>query len=563
MGRIRVLTPDVVNKIAAGEVIERPASVVKELVENALDAGAASVRIEIEDGGRKLIRVSDDGCGIVSDDLSSAFLPHATSKLAGADDLFRVATFGFRGEALASIGSVARVHVVSRPRGSPEGAAITMEAGQPGSVRPAAAAEGTLVEVNSLFLNVPVRRRFLRSAEVEGEHIHEVLARFAIAHPRVRFEYVRDGTGVFVLPPAPAARERIAHFYGRELSEALIEASQDAPPLSFQAWLTPPVFSRVSLKGLHLYLNGRFIRDRVLQRAVMEAYRELLPHGRYPVAFVFLEVEPGEVDVNVHPTKIEVRFRQVWRVHDRLLETMRRRLLERTHPEKISAERLTALEAPRSVTAVYEEVSGFFTPPSGVPSVPAPVLETGRRFFQVHDKYLVEEAEEGIRVIDQHALHERRMLEDLRAQYRKAEMPRQRLLIPAVVTVTEAERGHLEEHRHVLESVGMEFEDFGPDSVAVRAVPALLQEEDPAALLRDLLDRLADGGDPELAQTERALEFMACRSAVTFGRRMAPEELERLLSDRTLIEVPHTCAHGRPTSVLLTFDELEKFFRRS
>lgn len=559
MAAIRILSPEVVNKISAGEVIERPASIVKELVENALDAGAAAVRVEVEDGGRKLIRVVDDGHGIAPEDLPLAFSAHATSKLQQADDLFRVQTFGFRGEALASVGSVAQVRLTSRMRGSLEGVQIEGEAGRFSEVRPAGSAEGTAVEVRSLFLNVPVRRRFLRSAEIEADHVAEILGRFAVAHPRIRFEFIREGETLFVLPPAAGALERIGHFFGKELMEALIQTQREAPSVSFTAYLAPPRFSRVTLKGIGIYLNGRFIRDRVLQRAILEAYRELLPHGRFPVAFLFLKVEPGEVDVNVHPTKIEVRFRQVWKIHDLILETLRKALLERELPVPLSADRL---HPPPSAGVRYQEVVEFFSRDSSPHPSPPPLIQTGRRFFQVHDRFIVEEAEDGIRIIDQHALHERTTLEELRRQFRKAEMPRQRLLIPATLRVNREERLQLEEHRHVLESLGIEFEDFGPDSVAVRSIPVLLKESDPATLVRDLLDRLVEDSDPRLSQVEHALEFMACHSAVTFGCRLGVEELERLLSERNLVEGPQTCAHGRPVSILLRFDELEKYFHR-
>jgi len=342
MGSIRVLPPEVVNQIAAGEVIERPASVVKELVENALDAGAKSVRIEVEEGGRRRIRVTDDGRGISPEDLPLAFAPHATSKLASAADLYRVTTFGFRGEALASVGSVARVSLLSRVRGAVEGAEIVVDAGTQGSVRPAAGPEGTTVEVGNLFHSIPVRRKFLRSVDVEMGHIEEAVTRFGIAHPGTRFELVVDGASRHVLPPAENLRDRLAAFFERELVDALVEADSEDEAVSFHVLAAPPRFARLSLRGQFVYLDGRFIRDRVLTRAINEAFREMVPHGRYPVVFLFLKAAQGEVDVNVHPTKIEVRFRNVWRLHDRIVAALRGKLLEsdlapHLRPEVIAA----------------------------------------------------------------------------------------------------------------------------------------------------------------------------------------------------------------------------------
>lgn len=560
MARIRVLPPDVVNKIAAGEVIERPASVVKELVENALDAGATEVRIDVDEGGRKRIRVTDNGSGIPAGELPLAFAPHATSKLETADDLFRVATFGFRGEALASIGAVARVRLTSRPADG-DGAEIVAEYGRLSEVRPAAAAPGTVVEVLQLFHNVPVRRRFLRSVDVETEHVVETVARFAIARPDVRFDLFVDGASRYALPPADR-RARIGVFFGDDVARSLKEVRAE----EFQALVAPPQHSKVSARGVLFFLNGRSIRDRVLLRGVSEAYRELLPHGRYPVAFVFLELPPGEVDVNVHPTKIEVRFRSVWKLHDRLALEIRKALLGGDLDVRLDPARLAA-RSPDGARAVVEFFSGGaapVAPPAGEAGpalASAPLVTTGRRVFQLHNRYLVEEVEDGVRILDQHALHERVMLEEFRKAYARAAIARQKLLIPAVVSLTREERARLDDARELLESFGVEVEDFGRDAVAVRAVPALVAEHDPGTLLKDFLD-LAAEADPGVPLLDRALEFMACRAAVRFGRKLAEEEIARLLRDAEGLDLSSACAHGRPTGIKLTLEDLERFFHR-
>jgi len=578
MPRVQILPEDLVNKIAAGEVIERPASVVKELVENSLDAGASDVRIDIGEGGRKLIRVTDNGSGIESEDLPRAFAPHATSKLGSEEDLFRIATFGFRGEALASIGSVARVRILSRLSDSIEAAELVMEHGRKGDVRPAAGPEGTSIEVRDLFQNVPVRRKFLRSVHVEFDHIMDIVRRFSVAYPSVRFELHHDGEPKLNLP-AGDIPSRIEKFFGAELRESLLEVQHKGESISFSAWLAPSRFARTNSKCIHLYLNGRFIRDRVLSHAIHESYRELLPHGRYPVLFLFLEVDPSEVDVNVHPTKVEVRFRRVWKVHDLLVDHLRRALMKSGLDPELGAQELAErVDIPTlGARTSYQEMVSFFSgegtsPGSMVSSEPTsvemPLLTTGRRFFQVHDRYIIEEAENGIRLIDQHALHERVLLDRFRKQFTEGEVSQQRLLLPSVVPVNDLDRSFLEKNRTLIESIGLEFGDFGPGEVAVRAVPALLSDADPSTLLKDLIEKLRDHGESEskvgetMPLLEEALEFLACRGAIKFGRRMGHEELERLLVESAQMDFSATCAHGRPTAIRLTLDELERLFRR-
>jgi DNA mismatch repair protein MutL len=376
MGRIHRLDPALVNQIAAGEVIDRPASVVKELVENALDAGARRVLVEIEEGGRKLIRISDDGSGIAPEDLPLAFAPHATSKIDRAEDLFAVRTLGFRGEALASIASVSHLNLISRVRGTPGGASMEVRGGEAGPAKAAGTAEGTVAEVRNLFFNVPVRRGFLRSVSVEYSHIAESMTRFALAHPGVRFELRHDDRVEFALPPAEDPRPRIARFFGEDLAKGLLMARSTDAPFPFVAWLAPPAFSRPGLQGLYVFLGGRFIRDKSVTHAVREAYRELVMEGRHPVAFLYLDLPPSEVDVNVHPTKIEVRFRNGWRLHDRLVEVLR--------AELVKADLIPALpmKAPASLpgydpSRVQGAILDFFSRSGAGSPPPLPVAGTG------------------------------------------------------------------------------------------------------------------------------------------------------------------------------------------
>lgn len=560
MARIRILPTDLVNRIAAGEVIERPASVVKELVENALDAGAREVEIAVDDGGRTGIVVQDDGHGMGPDDLPLAFAPHATSKLASTDDLFRIATFGFRGEALASIASVADVKLSSREPSADGGYEIEMPAGR---VKPCAARPGTRVEVRRLFHNVPVRRKFMRGADVELDHVREAVARFGIARPDAGFTLTVDGRPDLRMPAGQSRRQRLALIYGNDVVEALIDVKSDAGTQAFEAHVAPPRLSRLTMKGILFFLNGRFIRDRVLTRAALEAYRDLVPHGRYPVAFVFLDVAPDEVDVNVHPTKIEVRFKSVWKLHDQLLRAIRDVLVKADLAPRIAPERFATVSAPPTDDAMARVLLGEPAAPAA-PAAPA-LLVTGRRYFQVHNKFIVEEAPDGIVLYDQHALHERWMLEELRAQYARGAIARQRLLVPALARVTTIQLTLLEKHRDLLDALGVDFEPIGPGEIAVRSVPAIMSEDDPVRLILDFIELAEENRSTSslgFTTIEQALDFLACRSAVRFGDRLQPAEIERLLSTPPGHEHAHTCAHGRPTSIKLTIDDLETFFRR-
>jgi DNA mismatch repair protein MutL len=373
----------------------------------------------------------------------------------------------------------------------------------------------------------------------------------------VRFDLHVDGELRHALAPSDR-RARIGVFLGDDVARAL----QEVKASEFHAYAAPPQFSRISAKGISFFLNGRYIRDRVLLRAVHEAYHEMIPHGRHPVVLVFLTLAPDEVDVNVHPTKIEVRFRNVWKLHDRIVRSLRESLVGTDLDPRIRPESL-APEGPREAAGARAVVDFFTTggePPVAV--APArPLVTTGRRVFQLHDRYLVEEVDDGVRIIDQHALHERVMLERFRRQHGQEGIVKQRLLLPAVVTLGREARSRLEDHRGLLESFGLEVDDFGPSEVAVRAVPALVADQDPAALLTDFLE-LADESDPEVPMLERALEFMACRAAVKFGRRLAGEEIARLLEDAEGLDFSSSCAHGRPTGIKLTLQDLERFFQR-
>jgi DNA mismatch repair protein MutL len=552
----------VVHRIAAGEVIERPASILKELIENALDAGAQSIRVEAQEGGKRSLCVWDDGAGIHPEDMGLLFSSHATSKLKDIEGLFGIESFGFRGEALASIGAVAKVRIFSRPRGWIEGRVVSIEGGHKEEPKPFGCPEGTGVEVRNLFYNTPVRYKFLRSQDIEYSHLFEVLTRFAISHPNLRIDFFHNQRHELNLAPARDNLERISSFFGDELAGSLIRVESSIPPYTLKAYLAPPRFSRLNPRHEFIFLNNRFIRDRVLTRAIHEAYRELIPHGRYPVVFLFLEVAPGEVDINVHPTKIEVRFRQVWRLHDFILNTLREKLLQSELAPHVTPKDL----GPSLREQTSKAIMDFFTGVSKERHLPPmETLPSGApRFLQLHHTYIIEEVQDGIVIIDQHALHERYRYEELKKEFGSHELTRQYLLVPIILRLTPDERGLLEEHRSLIESIGLEFDDFGADSIAIRTVPVLLKEEDPAKLMQDILDMVSEAGNLERDKPfiEQALRLLACRSAVRAGDNLSPDELRYLLKIREQLEQDQTCVHGRPISIKLTLEDLQRLFRR-
>ncbi len=611
MPRIQQLSPLVVSKIAAGEVIERPASVVKELLENAVDAGSRRIDVEVEQGGSELIRIVDDGCGIEAEDLPLAFSSHATSKLRTADDLFQIGTLGFRGEALASIGGVAQVLLQSRPAEQTCGAQITCHGGELSEVRPWNGAAGTRIEVRHLFYNTPVRRKFLRTVSTEMGHISESFTRLALASAplqmadggkRLHLTLRHNGKVVYEVPTSATLLDRITTFFGPEVAGQLyaLEANQGSAKLT--GYIADPACERGTARMQYLFLNGRWIRDRSLAHAIQEAYRGLLMTGRYAVVFLFLELPADLVDVNVHPTKAEVRFRDSQALHHLVFATVR---------ERLRRENLTArLQPPSTLRASGEigtpsarpepwslqadppaEPSLPFraAPPEAVPVRAAPpppqAMATPRReppsttlaavataapplephkVIQLYDAYLVMETEAGMLVIDQHALHERILFEQLKQRIRSGPLETQRLLIPEPVDLSAEQAARTLEQREALAELGLGVEDFGGGTVLVTSYPSLLGRRSPRAILLAVVDYLV--AKERLPSREvlfnDLLSLMACHAAVRAGDRLTPEEMHALVAQRQLADDTHHCPHGRPTALLFSKQELDKQFRR-
>ena len=605
--RIRQLPSWVVTKIAAGEVIERPASVVKELLENAVDAGSSRIEVEVEQGGAELIRVVDDGRGIVADDLRLAFASHATSKLASADDLFRIQTLGFRGEALASIGGVARVALQSRPPDRACGAEVTCHGGDLSPVRAWNGTPGTRVEVRQLFYNTPVRRKFLRTTATEMGHVAEAFTRLALARPGLHLVLRHNGKHVYEVPASAGLLDRLGLFFGAEVRDRLYAVEVAQGPVRLHGYVADPACERGNAKGQYLFVNGRWVRDRSLGHALQEAYRGLLMTGRYAVAFLFLELPPEQVDVNVHPTKTEVRFRDGQVLYHLVLGGVRERLraADLTARLRVGAPpaegvpspaagapgwSLSAPPPPGQRLPFASAASASVLAPDLAPwpdgAVPAgqerdaegraalnqgaapgrdPLAEAGSlKAIQLYDAYLVLETPEGMLVIDQHALHERILFEQLKRRIRAGQLEAQRLLIPEPVDLPAEQAARALEHRDALAELGLGIEDFGGGTLLVTSYPALLGNRSPQAILRAVVDHLVSKERPPSREQllNDLLSLMACHAAVRAGDRLTPEEMAALVAQRHLAEDTHHCPHGRPTSLLLSKHDLDRQFRR-
>lgn len=672
MPTIQKLPPGLVNKIAAGEVIERPASVVKELLENSIDAGATSVELTIEGGGMELIRLSDNGCGIEQEQIPLALASHATSKLRTADDLFDVHTLGFRGEALASIAEVSLLLLRSRTADSQAGCEVHVKGGIAEPTQPAGCPVGTTIEVRHLFFNTPVRRKFLRSAQTEANHIVEAFTRIALAFPNLHARLLTGSRVSMDLPPTESWKQRIGTFFGAEIADSLmaVESQQDQVRLS--GYVADPSVSRSNNRMQYLFLNGRFIRDRSLQHALSEAYRGLLMTGRFPVCFLKLDMPADMVDVNVHPTKMEVRFLEGGKLYSQLLQALRHQFLTtdltaRAKPnpgplpaglreiqpsEKLGmapqpaaqndarwqdhSQRMTSVAGKTGMLDLQPSVSAFRPFPTtgtlsihrnsttgGLGSLPSissdlpttsvqaesrmelppgaapwqPDLEPdacpasddlpakqdfiqhgphsavgqpvaagrGMTGIQIHNRYLVTQDDQGLVVVDQHALHERILYEQLRQRVENQNLESQRLLMPEPIDLTPAEAAAAIECRDILAKIGIEVEAFGGDTVLMTSYPAMLANMRPAEVLRQVLEPLMSGGQQPSAREvlDELLHMLACKAAIKAGDRLSADEITTLLEQRYHFQDAHHCPHGRPTALFFTRDQLDKMFKRT
>ena len=673
MPTIRQLPPSLVNKIAAGEVIERPASVVKELMENSIDAGATRIELAIDGGGIERIRISDNGCGIAADQLPLAIASHATSKLQTADDLFDVHTLGFRGEALASIAEISLLTLRTRTADSDAGAELTVCGGEVQPLQPVGCPVGTTIEVRNLFFNTPVRRKFLRTPQTEAGHISEAFTRIALAFPQVHLSMTSGNRTLFELPSTESWSERIRAFFNDEVADALIPVSSEQEHARLSGFVADPSVSRSNNRMQYLFLNGRHIRDRSLQHALSEAYRGLMMVGRFPVCFLRLKLPPNQVDVNVHPTKMEVRFQEGGKIYSQLLQTLRHQFLTSdltARARHVPGPPPQAWQAPAASAAAVKPLPGSSLPASALPasgdfiapmdrdelrweehgqrmaqvaprlnltdnipafrpfgpgSAPAfapapspphragvqpvqspsaepahaeapigPPLPEGATAwqpaaappgapatdgdwsqaatphgsqlgFQVHNRYLVTQDDQGMVIVDQHALHERILYEQLRTKVAAREVERQQLLVPETLDLTPAEAAAALEARELLAEIGIDIEAFGGDTILLTSYPAMLTKMRPAEVLRQVLEPLMSGGKEPNARDclDELLNMLACKAAIKAGDKLSADEVTALLEQRHLYHDTHHCPHGRPTALFFSREQLDKMFKRT
>jgi DNA mismatch repair protein MutL len=621
--RIQLLSPRLANQIAAGEVVERPASVIKELLENSLDAGARRVDVEVEQGGIKLLRVRDDGGGIPADDLPLALARHATSKIRDLEDLERVMSLGFRGEALASISSVARLTMTSRTADAEQAWQVETEGrDMEARVQPAAHPVGTSVEVRDLFFNTPARRKFLRAEKTEFDHLQEVIKRLALARFDVAFHLRHNGKTIFALHEARdaiARARRVATVCGPAFLEQALPIEVERNGLHLWGWVGLPTFSRSQADLQYFYVNGRMVRDKLVAHAVRQAYRDVLYNGRHPTFVLFFEVDPAVVDVNVHPTKHEVRFRDSRMVHDFLYGTLHRALGEVRPEDQLAAPASTdAVVRPTGLAAgefgpqaemslaanvleqpaaepVWRPSSGsgyqaprpqpgpgvpiaeaqgayreFFAPlpaassPAALPESQGDIPPLGYALAQLKGIYILAENALGLVLVDMHAAHERITYERLKLAMASEGLKGQPLLVPESIAVSQREADCAEEHGEWFRRLGFELQRLGPETLAIRQIPVLLKQAEAAQLVRDVLSDLLEYGTSDRIQAHlnELLGTMACHGAVRANRRLTQPEMNALLRDMEHTERSGQCNHGRPTWTQLGMDDLDKLFLR-
>ncbi len=596
--KINVLSQTVVNKIAAGEVIERPASVVKELVENSIDAGSTKIDIHLEDSGKKLIKVSDDGTGMSKVDVSHSILSHSTSKLGNVEDICTIKTLGFRGEALPSIGAVSRLTIMSRTKESVSGAEICVDGGMATEVKDKGCSAGTQVEVRDLFFNTPVRRKFLKSNPVEMSHISECVTRVSLAHPEIHFNLYHNGRSVFNLPSSSTIKERIITFFGGEIGKNMIPVKSVGSVLIVKGYILPPSHDSRTTKMQYVFINGRYVRDKSIFHAIGEAYRGMLMSNRKPIVFLFLEIDPREYDVNVHPTKIEVRFKNISQIFGKIVSSIKEKLISSDLVMSSKIEEGPVFQ--QNVVSGYEKrdeqqsimPAGFnnspvkeqsfsqpnlynFTKPDRVESQTtlADIYETqntppnivvAKSYLQVQDSYIVEESANGINIIDQHALHEIILYEEIRQKAKESKVFSQKLLIPEPIELSPGEFYIIINIKEKLERLGFVIEEFGQNTVIVRAYPQILKDIDCNEFIKNLLSEIDESICKEKVDDcmDKLARITACRGAVKMGQKLKEQEVVELLEKRDKMIFSNNCPHGRPTTILMSYDELEKHFKR-
>lgn len=578
---IQQLPDHLINQIAAGEVVERPASVIKELLENSLDAGAQSVQVDVVSGGQKLIRIRDDGKGIEKDEMQLALARHATSKISSLEDLEAVASLGFRGEALPSIASVARLTLSSRTAGGDSAWQVEADSGNVSSLKPVAHPQGTTVEVHDLFYNTPARRRFLRTERTEFSHIEKWVRRLALSRPEIAFTLTHNQRTVLQAPAAKSEeqqRQRVAKICGDAFAEQSIHIERDADGIALSGWIGLPTFNRSQPDMQYWFVNGRSVTDKTLAHAVRHAYRDVLFHGRYPAYILNLTMDPATVDANAHPAKHEVRFRDGRRIHGVVSQAVEVALKD-TRPgghnvtpipmtrEAVFHQGSMPLQSRASSRGVRETLGAYNTMATALAGAPDETVDLpplGFAVAQLSGVYILAENSDGLVIVDMHAAHERITYEKLKQGFDDRSLVRQPLLVPETLSVAESEANLIEESADVLAELGLVVDRAGPSSVTVREVPALLKNTDVQSLLRDVLSDLAEAGRSNRVSdaVDEFLATMACHHSVRANRQLSHSEMNALLREMEATERADQCNHGRPTWTTITMSELDRLFLR-
>lgn len=566
MSQIKILSEETVNQIAAGEVIERPASVVKELVENSLDAGADEIDVEISEGGKKRIEVRDNGVGMTREEIELAFKKHATSKIEKIEDLDDLSSLGFRGEALPSIASISKVTALTKTEDKIEGTKLVIHGGDTMEVEEVGCAEGTSIKVEDLFYNTPARKKYLKKTNTELAHISEVVTRNAIANPEVQFSLKHDGRELTFVPKSTSMLENIKAIYGKEIAKKMVKVEREEDGFSIEGYVSKPEINRSNLRHVFTYVNSRYVKNDVLRKGIVKGYDTLLKKGRYPLAFLNIDIDPKKIDVNVHPTKTKIRFLEKEDVKEKVAEAVNSALLEEDLIPSVS-EKGREREGKEKAEEETEEKISDSTQSRLEMEEEAEVKESKLSHMRVvgtiKDMYIVAETPSGMAFVDQHAAHERINYEELKKKFDE-NIDSQKLVSPKTIELQPKEAAILRANEGLLDELGFELDHFGKTTFRIRGVPVLFDEVQEKEILHSVLDELMERKGTSLEERrEEMIKYMACHSSVTAGDKLSITKAKDLLQELGGTENPFTCPHGRPTIVSFTENEMKKWFKRT